>query len=269
MCQFRDFLFAAVRDQSAAAFVRSVGHFNLVAFDASSQEPKANFGEIFWCVDGRGWFGMNGRRQILRPGYVWYYPPGSSHNFGPDEKNFHYRWLTVEGRCASGLFDAAGMTPGLNFGGDCPDELFAGIEMGIVHTSRPERVKILTLAFEILARACSGLRKSERGNSGDRAAAAGRIISTNFSDPDFNVARLADILHSSRVVLSRDFKCRYGITLSEYIHSLRLKKALEMLRSGSPGIADVAHQCGFSSAAYFTKIIFAATGMTPTLFRNS
>ena len=73
MREFKDYKFAVIRGKTAF-FVRSVGHFRVLP-DNREGIKTADFGEIFWCLEGKGLFSLNGRRHTLLPGQVWYYPP--------------------------------------------------------------------------------------------------------------------------------------------------------------------------------------------------
>ena len=125
MKNYREYRFAVIRGKTSF-YVRSIGHFRLTP--ESPEEIKvADFGEIFWCIGGRGYFHRNGEIFTLLPNSVWYYPPGSLHKYYPGKPFFHYRWLTIEGPGAGGLFDGLRIQPGLNESGECPQELFSRI----------------------------------------------------------------------------------------------------------------------------------------------
>lgn len=140
--------------------------------------------------------------------------------------------------------------------------------MLIGRIARGHRIEALNCAFQILTRAASGVRKRGGTKIGDRSELVKRIIEENFSEPGFNVDRLAEIMGCGRVVLSREFSQRFGVTLSGYIRSLRIRKALEMLEKYETDIAEIAVECGYSSAGYFSKSLVAATGQTPSEFRT-
>ena len=129
MREFKDYKFAVIRGKTAF-FVRSVGHFRVLP-DNREGIKTADFGEIFWCLEGKGLFSLNGRRHTLLPGQVWYYPPGARHDYIPGDPLFHYRWLSLEGPGTKTLFDGLHILPGLNAAGVCPEELFARIELEI------------------------------------------------------------------------------------------------------------------------------------------
>ena len=260
--EFLDFDFSSLRQQSLPAFVRSVGHFRLLQRHEASCRYVENFGELFWCIEGKGYFDYAGRRRILHPGEVWYYPPRSHHQFGPVDGLFHYRWLSLEGPNADLLFRTAGILPGCRYGGNCPEELFAKIELQIRHSDRKSSLEMLAIAFSILCRAASGVRKKQEWLDETR-----HIMEENYASPTFNFQRLADILHVSRVVLSRRFSQKYGVSVSDYLRNIRVQNGLKMLKESQMSLADIALASGFSSPSYFCKVVHRLTGMKTTFHR--
>ena len=68
--------------------------------------------------------------------------------------------------------------------------------------------------------------------------------------------------------LANWLKDKKGITLRQYIIAYRLKLACSMLRSTAKSINEIAEECGFTDASYFTKTFKAAYGETPKAYRN-
>lgn len=262
---FRDFEFSMFTRSDFPAYVRSAGHFKLYEIDSPSCK-KADFCELFWCMDGKGCFELEGQHFLVHPGDVWYYPKGSQHSFCPAGNFFHYRWFTIAGRRASVLFEITGIPPGLSFGGNCPEELFGKLELLIRQSTRAKRLEQMSVGFEILCRAASGIRQKRPVN--DYLLEARNIIDHDFANPELNIQRLADILHVNRVQLSRGFPRQFGVSISTYLRNLRLQKGMELLRRTNLSIEDIAKAAGYGSANYFGKVIIAATGQNPSCHRN-
>ena len=68
--------------------------------------------------------------------------------------------------------------------------------------------------------------------------------------------------------VSKMLKDKKGITLRQYIIAYRLKLASGMLRYTSKSINEIAEECGFTDASYFTKTFKSAYGETPKAYRN-
>lgn len=59
-----------------------------------------------------------------------------------------------------------------------------------------------------------------------------------------------------------------GITMHKYIDEVRLRNAKDVLISSDKTISEIAFDCGFSSASYFTEFFTANTGMSPKEYRR-
>ncbi len=68
--------------------------------------------------------------------------------------------------------------------------------------------------------------------------------------------------------VSNVLKAAKGQTLRQYIISYRLKLAKSLLETTDKGIADIAEECGFTDASYFTKSFKSSFGETPKEYRN-
>lgn len=91
------------------------------------------------------------------------------------------------------------------------------------------------------------------------------VISDHLKDVDLNVAKIAKELHSSLRQTYRNIQALTGMTPVEYINSLRLSKARELLRS-SPHltIEGIATEVGFKSRSYFSKLFKKHYGISPS-----
>ena len=246
-------------------FVRSVGDFNMEAMERQ-RIKTAHFGEIFWGLEGRGVFrAANKKEYVLRPGWVWYYPPGSVHVYRPDHCRFHYRWLTIDGPEAERLFAALKITSGLHYAGSCPEALFDDIYRKLAEPDT--QLDVLSTAFSILTRVVRGSRGAGRT---DRvtADAIKNFIDEMFPDPDFSVTTIADHLGVHRTTINRNFKMVYNVDVSAYIKSCRLQEALRLIHSTTLPIAEIAQRTGFSSSNYCIRMIRRITGSTPGQLRR-
>jgi AraC-like DNA-binding protein len=68
--------------------------------------------------------------------------------------------------------------------------------------------------------------------------------------------------------ISNVLKETKGMTLRQYIIAYRLKLSKRMLRETEKTTGEIADECGFTDASYFTKTFKAAFGETPKEYRN-
>ncbi|MCR5395310.1 MAG: helix-turn-helix domain-containing protein [Bacteroidales bacterium] len=90
-----------------------------------------------------------------------------------------------------------------------------------------------------------------------------KLVTDHMADPDYGVEQLATDLCMERTGLYKKLTALGQPSPVNYIRSIRLRKAAEMLLSGPHSIAEVALQTGFSSASYFSKCFQREYGCRP------
>jgi YesN/AraC family two-component response regulator len=92
------------------------------------------------------------------------------------------------------------------------------------------------------------------------------FIEKNISNPELSVDLLADCVSLSKVQTYRKIKAISGLSIVEFIRTIRLKKAAQMIRDGGLNISVIAFETGFSSPSYFSKCFHDHFGKTPSEF---
>jgi signal transduction histidine kinase/DNA-binding response OmpR family regulator len=92
------------------------------------------------------------------------------------------------------------------------------------------------------------------------------IIEKHLTDNEYGVEQMSVEMSLSRVHVYRKIKHLTGLTVSEFIRNIKLKKAAVMLRESGKTIAEVAYETGFSSPSYFSKCFKDLYNISPTEF---
>ena len=92
-------------------------------------------------------------------------------------------------------------------------------------------------------------------------------IKENFSNPDLNVNMIADVFDISRPWLSKTFREKMGISISDYIVKCRLDKAKEMLKTGMT-VSQISQAVGFSSEVVYCRAFKKYEGITSMQYRQ-
>ncbi|MEU6711421.1 helix-turn-helix transcriptional regulator [Nonomuraea sp. NPDC046802] len=89
----------------------------------------------------------------------------------------------------------------------------------------------------------------------------------NFTSPDLSLGYLARTLGVSPSLLSRRFSHDRGVTPIQYLRSVRLRKARELLTGTDFTLQNIAEQCGYRSAFYLSRVFKTSTGQSPSGYR--
>lgn len=92
------------------------------------------------------------------------------------------------------------------------------------------------------------------------------FIEGNLENAAFSVGVLAKHAAMSQPVLYKKIKALTGMSVNDFIKSIRLKKAAGLLQSKKHTIYEVAYMVGFSDRKYFSKEFKKAFGMSPTMY---
>lgn len=84
---------------------------------------------------------------------------------------------------------------------------------------------------------------------------------------DVSLTVLSEYLHANASYLSRLYKSKAGINLSDDILKKRIEKSKECLRTGMK-IIDIAEYVGFNDVGYFSKSFKKFTGKSPKEYRQ-
>lgn len=95
-----------------------------------------------------------------------------------------------------------------------------------------------------------------------------KIIEDNISDSEFNIDRFAADMNVSRTSLFLRIKTVTGQTPNDFIISIKMKRAVEMLREQpETNITDIAYALGFSSPRYFSRCFKERFNQSPRAYR--
>ena len=92
------------------------------------------------------------------------------------------------------------------------------------------------------------------------------IIEKHLTDNEYGVEQLSIEIGLSRVHVYRKIKHLTGLTVSEFVRNIKLKKAAVILKESGKSIAEIAYETGFSSPSYFSKCFKDLYNISPTEF---
>jgi len=94
-----------------------------------------------------------------------------------------------------------------------------------------------------------------------------RYIERYFAEP-ITLESVAGQFFVSKEHLSRTFKQEFGFTVMDYIITIRVEKAKQLLQDPATSIKSAAEAVGYADLTYFHRIFKKVTGLTPGQIRN-
>ena len=126
-------------------------------------------------------------------------------------------------------------------------------------------------ADDATATAAKEQTKQPAGSRGERSIdpdkdfldQIGSIIELNIANAQFSVNDLAEAAHMSRSVLFERIKSLTGSTPNNYIKTVRLERAAQLLSKGKHKVSDICDLVGFNTPSYFAKCFCERYGVMP------
>lgn len=155
-----------------------------------------------------------------------------------------------------------------------------GLESGVeIYLTKPFKLKVLKLSISNMITAIHSIRskyskqillmpkKVEIQSLDDKFLEKCMvIIEENLNDQHFNVTVLVDKIGMSRAVLYKKLIALTGLNITDFIKSIRLKRAAQLLKEKKVSIADVAYMVGFNDRKYFSKEFKKQYNVSPTAY---
>jgi len=92
-------------------------------------------------------------------------------------------------------------------------------------------------------------------------------LDARFTDNDLSVSHLAHLCGVSEVYLRKIFEKKLGVSPKEYMISLRMEYAKQLLSSGEVGVAEVAQMCGYAEPCHFSREFKKRFGTSPKNYK--
>ena len=99
-------------------------------------------------------------------------------------------------------------------------------------------------------------------------AKARAYIDANYADPDISLGQVAAQVLLSPTYFSVVFGREVGETFIEYLTNVRIRRAMELLRTTSLTSGEIAYQIGYHNPRYFYSVFRKVVGVPPNEFRR-
>ena len=96
-----------------------------------------------------------------------------------------------------------------------------------------------------------------------------QLVHEHMADPAFGVDMLARKVAMSQPVLYKKLKAVTNMSVNDFVKSLRLKKAAELLRQKQYTVYEVAYMVGYNDRKYFSREFKKQFGKTPSAYAGA
>ena len=83
-----------------------------------------------------------------------------------------------------------------------------------------------------------------------------------------NIDEIAKHFYLSKSYLCRSFIKSMGVSLINYLNTVKIRAACDLLQADNMSMTEIALRCGFNSSAYFCKVFKQETGYAPSEYKS-
>ena len=88
----------------------------------------------------------------------------------------------------------------------------------------------------------------------------------NIQNSEFRIDDLAEAMSMSRTVFYRKVKSLMGVSPVDFVKTMRIKRAVQLLEQDELTVSEVGYMSGFTTPQYFSRVFKEAMGCTPILY---
>ena len=235
------------------------------------------FTELFYVVDGKGEFNIQGQRFPVKANDFVIINPQVEHTelSSPDEP-LEYIVLGIRGLSFSNLTTVSeGGHPFsfFNLRDEQKDILRYLNAMVQEATSQQMSYELVChnlleiLLIKILRHQHFDLEVGKQSKATKDISFIKHYLETYYHE-SIQLEDLASMTHLSRFYISHSFKKEIGMSPMEYLIDIRIKESKILLRTTNYSISQVADIVGFTTPTYFSKQFRKSTGISPTDYRE-
>lgn len=231
-----------------------------------------NYYEIIYYHNCAGYCELNGEKYELTDRCLFLLTPKDFHKIETTEREGNYSLIigfdeqiadsTIVNTLTNGPFVAKDVPKGLCeklnelYQMECSQKIFR--EIYVKHLFNCILLQILDIADTV------------SGENRDISPIIGESISTMLCDPtaEFSLDFFAKKYNLTPSYFSRLFHAQVGISFKQYLTTLRLSYAKQLLAQNNPSIIDIGYECGFNTPSQFYRAFKSAFGISPSAYRK-
>lgn len=92
-------------------------------------------------------------------------------------------------------------------------------------------------------------------------------VEENIQNSEFGIDDLAEAMSMSRTVFYRKVKSLMGVSPVDFVKTMRIKRAVQLLEQDELTVSEVGYMSGFTTPQYFSRVFKEAMGCTPKEYK--
>ena len=229
---------------------------------------------IKYTLSGEGFLSYNGQTVAVPPGHFFWIDCQNPQHYqtSPHFQEWHVLWVHFFGEESSYLYQKFIDTNGSNVGcmpaiNTAAQSIKALMHLYRHHPQPGADIKAAALLMHLLSEC---IASSDRGDDSMQSYYVRQVqdyMTTHYSER-ITLDSLSEIVSLNKFYLQKLFVQKTTLTPNEYLASLRISRAKELLRMTTMPISGISSEIGIENTSYFIRIFREHEGVTPAEFRR-
>ena len=263
-------------DYSKPIMVTCCGYYRVHTSSVISTERPNGRGDyqLLYIAEGKAHFYFDGKEKVIHKGNMILFRPGETqmYYYYATEKPEAY-WVHFTGYDVNRILDYYQMPKGENvfFTGTSPDYQWLFRQM--IQELQLRRVNYDDLLNMMLRHIFLMInRYLKEGQTASSDVINEIEKATHYFNENYNkqikIEEYAEKCHMSACWFINNFKKITKVTPMQYIVSLRITNAINLIENTDYNITEIANAVGYDNSLYFSRLFHKHTGMSPSEYKK-
>lgn len=255
-------------------FITDIGYYPKAEHHHRIREKGVGQYVLIYCVDGSGFYVVDGKRHEVKKNQYFILPIGKPHEYGSTEGHFWtVYWLHFCGKAAHVFAEGAATPQTINVTMQSRiserinifDEILTTLHFG-------DSIEDLRYASSLLSHFLASMRylgqfrRAKAGAEKDIVEQAIHYMRENIENR-ITMAEVLRYVGYSQSHFSTVFKKKTGMSPLSYFNRLKVEHACQLLKTTDLKVNMICYKVGIEDPLYFSRLFSKVMGMSPSEFR--